>query len=1020
MNRSLFLKKIEEIDPKKEVVSIDLDNGLITYSNDIIQHRFINKITGDEELVRAFFVAKLVNILGYDKNNIELEKEYEAGRPKKIKPRIDILVKDKRRKKERTFLFVEVKAPDKFEHDKEYIRSQLFELGKLEDKKSPINYLVYCSADVELNNITEKNVIIDYLNYPDYYEWEEKGKLSLDELPKDYGEPRKVKFIRGVRELDTKVPKSKFDLIRKDLHDVLWGGGGTNYNEVFVNLVKIFLAKIYDENNTGDEKPYTFQIEYKGKTPETSSEVFTKINILYLDACKNYLGYGEDELRNEDLNEKTISANKVRYVVEQLQGISLTRNDINNNDVLGDFFESIVTEGFKQDKGQFFTHVNLVKFIIYSLGIDDFSINHINKYKSLPFIIDPACGSGTFLINAMKEITYNIKRKRISEISTSKDVQLFIQYKMPNIKENTWAWDYLYGIEHNPDLALSTKVNMVLHGDGSGNIFAKDALLPFGRYENRVKVSVLASSKIVHNYYDKELNEQFDFVISNPPFSIKLDNETKKTLPRTFIYASVGSSENLFIERWYQLLKENGKLGVVLPESIFDTAENQYIRIFLYKYFKIISVISLPSGKDGAFLPYTPIKTSLLFAQKKTRTEVLEWEKAWINSSNEYAKLKRRIKKISETRDDSKENKEIIKRYLKTYLGDDDKGLNVSELLEKHKEDIKEIDKNLEWWVFEEISKMFNYSIFVAHTKNIGYHRTKNREFKRENDLFIVDDKNYVSYDIDKPRTILDYIKGQKNINKPDKFYIKLSDISKSISLRFDHRFHRYKLFEEPHILLSYKKIPFLLREAILEIRNGKDVEREAYSVAANGAIIETDYKYITINNIKEDGFIIDDIINLISRRGEELRKYQLENNEVIITRSGTVGISKVFNMQNEEIIYIPSGYLIIVKVDENKIEPEFLEYFLNSKVMKLYFDIFGTGKTQKNISQQDIKRIPVPSLSREEQKQIIKNYRDALDRSKKIIMTKEREIEQIKNKLENVIQSRVLKEKINIEIEEL
>ncbi len=961
MNRDLFAAKIEEIDPKKTVVSIDLANNLITYSNDIVQHRAINKITGDEELVRAYFVVKLVNVLGYDKNNIELEKEYEAGRPKKIKPRIDILVKDIRGKKNKTFLFMEVKAPDKYEHDKEYIRSQLFELGKLEDKKSPINYLVYCSADIKDNQINESNIIIDYLTYPDYDDWEEKGKLALDELPKYYGEPRKVKFIRGIKDLDTKVPKSKFDLIRKDLHDVLWGGGGTNYNEVFINLVKIFLAKIYDENNTGNEEPYTFQIEYKGKTPESPKEVFIKINNLYLDGCRNYLGYSDDDLRNDGLNEKTISANKVRYVVEQLQSLSLTKNDINNNDVLGDFFESIVTEGFKQDKGQFFTHVNLVKFIIYSLGIDDFSINHVNKLKSLPFIIDPACGSGTFLINAMKEITYNIKCKRIAEISTAKDVQLFIQYKMPDVKENTWAWDYLYGVEHNPDLALSTKVNMVLYGDGSGNIFAKDALLPFDRYENKVKVSVLSNSKTIQNYYEKEVNEQFDFVISNPPFSIKLDNETKKTLPKTFHYADMGGSENLFIERWYQLLKENGKLGVVLPESIFDTGDNQYIRIFLYKYFKILSVISMPSGKDGAFLPYTPIKTSLLFAKKKTKTEVLEWEKEWRNSSNEYARLKRRVKKLSESKDDSKENKETIKKYLKIFFTHDDKGLSVPGLIEKHREDIKDIDKNADWWVFEEVSKKYDYKIFLAHTKNIGYHRTKNREFKRENDLFTVDGKGYISYDTQKPITILDYIRAQKHINDPNRFYINLSDICKSISLRLDHRFHRYKIFEEPIILSSYKEKPFLLREALLEIRNGKDVEREAYSVAANGTIIETDYKYITVNNIKEDGFTIEDIINLVARKGEELRKYQLEHNEVIITRSGTVGISQVFNLKNKDIIYIPSGYLIIVKVDENKIEPEFLEFFLNSKVMRKYFDIFGTGKTQKNISQQDIKRIPNP-----------------------------------------------------------
>jgi len=875
MNRAKFLEKIKALDPDGEIVSINLKNNSISYCDEITQHRVIERIAGDEEIVRAYFVVRLTRELGYDPKNIELEREYEAGRPKKIKPRIDLLVKDRRGRKEKTFLFVEIKAPDKYEHDKDFIRSQLFELGKLEDKTSPINFLVYCTADIKGGDIEEKNIIIDYTSYSDYDDWEEKGKLALDELPKDYGEPRKAKYVKGIKDLDTKVPKFKFDLIRKDLHDVLWGGGGTNYNDVFVNLVKIFLAKIYDENNTADKMPYAFQIEYRGKTPERAEEVFRKINKLYLDGCKNYLGMSEDELKNESLNKRTISPNKVRYVVEQLQGISLTKNESNNNDILGDFFESIVTEGFKQDKGQFFTHGNLVKFIIYALSIDDFAINQVNKYKSLPFICDPACGSGTFLIDAMKIITDTVKKRRSSELKTSNDVKLFINYKMPDFKENTWAWDYLYGVEINPDLSLATKVNMVLHGDGSGNIFAKDALLPFDRFENRVKVSLLAKSKSLQNYsYDKLLNEQFDFVMSNPPFSIKLDKETKRLLPKIFMYAERGSSENLFIERWYQLLKEGGQLGVVLPESVFDTGENQYMRLFIYKYFKVRYVISLPSGKNGAFLPYTPIKTSLLFLQKKTKSEVEEYERAWREAENTYSMLRRRIKKIITNPSNSKENIKFLKHYLKQYFDDEDKRLSIEKLIKKHKEDIDEIDKNHSWWAFNEVSKKFDYKIFIAHTKFLGYHRTKNREFKRENVLFSTDGDGRVIYDLSNPSRILDFIKSGKHVNDPDRFYINFSDISKSLFLRLDHRFYRYMFFEETKILSAYKKPPFLFRDAIVEIRNGKDVERDFYSVDASGGTLETNYKYLSVNNIKPEGFSINEVINLISKAGEELNKY--------------------------------------------------------------------------------------------------------------------------------------------------
>jgi len=77
---------------------------------------------------------------------------------------------------------------------------------------------------------------------------------------------------------------------------------------------------------------------------------------------------------------------------------------------------------------------------------------------------------------------------------------------------------------------------------------------------------------------------------------------------------------------------------VVLPDSVFDTNENLYIRLFLYRLFFIKGVVSLP---QISFQPYTPTKTSLLFAMKKTAAEVAEWDAAWREATNEYAKLRK-------------------------------------------------------------------------------------------------------------------------------------------------------------------------------------------------------------------------------------------------------------------------------------------------------------------------------------------------------------------------------------------
>src|SRR4051794_19746141 len=172
---------------------------------------------------------------------------------------------------------------------------------------------------------------------------------------------------------------------------------------------------------------------------------------------------------------------------------------------------------------------------------------------------------------------------------------------------------------------------MILHGDGSTNIFVKDGLLPFSYYD-KAEPNFLKSHEKDRSYFNKEINGKFDVVVSNPPFSVNLDNETKRHLKDEFIFGDKRNSENLFIERWYQLLKPNGRLGVVLPESVFDTTENKHIRLFIFKYFEVKAIVSLP---QLAFQPFTSTKTSLLFARKKTKSEIEEWDRIWSEYSKE-------------------------------------------------------------------------------------------------------------------------------------------------------------------------------------------------------------------------------------------------------------------------------------------------------------------------------------------------------------------------------------------------
>lgn len=772
---------------KIKVVEIyDFEHNKVKYSEKIKGWK-IEKFRGDEEVVRAFVLAKLVNELGYKPENIELEKQYDIGRPKVNKPRIDIIVRDENGD---AFLYIELKSPQDYEKDKdEVIEKQLFNLASQEKGQGKnVKYLVLYTFELNEAEVKDKCILIDYENFTSYDSWKEIRDFA-DELPERYGKAQKEPYVKnGKKDLGTNFTHEQLDGLRKNLHNVLWGGGGTDDNDVFSSLVNIILAKIQDESEKKSGKQYDFQIRaFKdGESFESNEQLFERINELYRRALKQRLNITDEEKLKKSfvIDENKFSLTKLKYTVAQLEGYSFVdgKNSFDGKDILGDFFEGIIREGFKQSKGQFFTHIHIVKFLLWGLQLDKLAIERVNKNLEIPYLIDPSAGSGTFLIEYMKFITENLKRRFKDKLDETRDVEdKFQHWFMPDHRENKWAKDYIYGIEINFNLGTATKVNMILHGDGSTNIFVKDGLLPFRFYDKETAPNFLKQYETDKVYFDKEVNGQFDCIITNPPFSVDLDNETKKNVKREFIFGDKKNSENLFVERWYQLLKPNGRFGAVLPESVFDTSENKYIRLFIYKYFKVKAVVSLP---QLTFEPFTSTKTSLLFAQKKTKAEIDEWNTLWSKYSNEWSILKTRCenllavyldgkdrKKLPSIKDLTEmEEKEILARMLKDYLEEGDKKLSPYELVGKYHDELKELCKHDNdtkdvfgfintWWVFGEIAKDLNYKIFMVEVENVGYKRTKRGEKPMPNELYRVGDKGEILVNDGVKETALDYLR---------------------------------------------------------------------------------------------------------------------------------------------------------------------------------------------------------------------------------------------------------------------
>lgn len=656
--QSLYQAIISDPQCSKVIEKIDSpdNSGRICYNREIIRidskaPGFVNGCSAltDEELVRAYLICRLGSKYAYpiSKRILDIERSYKTvGRKVEGKGgRVDLLLRQPHDNPFGgiPFLFIECKAPKKYDNDLREIDGQLFRLSRLEE---PIpRYLVYFTAEPRSGKIFERVILVDTNTFKTFDAWDKAGQPIFDTIPKSYGYAARRPFANvsveteAQRPLDSGANREILNRIKSEIHDVIWGGGGTNNNEVFACITRLVLCKIFDEKETNLGEDYSFQRFGTAEIPESSEELVGRLNQLYKQAEDAYLAL-PTPIEGPAFDSARISSEKLAYVVGRIEGISLTENDY-PGDLLGEFFEQIVAQDFTQTKGQFFTPMKIVQFMLSLACIEQRAYDFLSNERDslgrprLPFVIDPSCGSGTFLIEYMKRVTKSLASSaKVSDLS--RRVQEYHQYWFGTGSGNSWAKDHLFGIESNYDLGISAKVNMVLHGDGSMNTWIKSGLLPFDQYSIQARHSLL-SQTLNSSYpgYAQTLNEQFDVVFSNPPFSVKLSKEEKKVLSATFKHKS--PIETTFLERWFQLLREDGIFCCILPEAILDTSSNKSIRLFLLKHFQILSVVSLPYD---AFRPFTSTKTSIVLARKRKTVEVAEWESAYSALGPSANKLK--------------------------------------------------------------------------------------------------------------------------------------------------------------------------------------------------------------------------------------------------------------------------------------------------------------------------------------------------------------------------------------------
>ena len=519
--------------------------------------------TPEERNATQPFSKILVEDYDYPKDCIQTRPQYRVReRPSSETGSypVDIAVfSSKNKKDEELQIIIECKEPDK--------KSGIKQLK---------DYLKFSDAYIGIWFNGEEKIIIKK-TYKD-------GKVFYDEItafPK-YGE--RIEDIGNFLRKDLKPAinlKTLFKTIRNYLAPNVVGA--TRDEILAQQMINIIFCKIYDERFTKSDSAVQFRVGVN----EEVEHVKNRILNLFDKVLKRY----DDVV---DLNDKIdLDANSLAHVVAELQRFSLSDS---SRDAISDAFEIFIGPSLKGGQGQFFTPRNVIKMIIEIINPSDEES-----------ILDPACGSGGFLVEALR-FQWNKLEENAYKLDWP-DEQIEAEKQKIAIKN-------IRGIDKDRFLSKVAKAYMALLGDGRSGVFCENSLERYSQWQSKTKLEIQA--------------EKFDVVITNPPFGSKMKISNKEILSQfdfghkwkknkleKFEKGKLKKDEVpqiLFIERCLDFLKEGGKLGIVLPDGIFGNDKLSYIRDYLLEKARILAIIDIPIE---TFAPHTSTKTSILILKKE-------------------------------------------------------------------------------------------------------------------------------------------------------------------------------------------------------------------------------------------------------------------------------------------------------------------------------------------------------------------------------------------------------------------
>ncbi|MEM1684803.1 MAG: N-6 DNA methylase [Nanopusillaceae archaeon] len=536
-----------------------------------------------EELVRQEFIRRLIEEWGYPKEHIDVEVPIVSGHgeikdvesPHKPK-RADIVVYHNASKAaDDIYIVVEVKKKRK-------------EAGEQQAKS--------------YGNASTAEVVV-WHNGEETRFWQRKRKPSgwIERLwlPR-YGQTYDDKLLRK----GDLIPARNLSGVFQRVHNKLYATGkSANKVKLFYQIVYLLFAKIEDELSEKEECDFVLypseeEAIREGKEPAAFQ---SRINNLFERAKKRK----QFKEVFDDGDAISLEVRQIADVVSELEQFALL-----GSDAKGEAFQAFLSAHFRGESGQFFTPDPVKKMVVEML-----------RPPLDGVVLDPACGSGGFLIFTLQYWKDLIKKKyKLTEGdgTPTPDAKLTReQLDLVTSVLKLHAKDYIRGVDFDNDLTKLSKMYMVLVDDGHTGIFTADALQPMPDLESATKGEVKEGSARI--------------ILTNPPFGTKGKVTTKAVLReydlaykwkrtdggsyiRTNDLMDGVPPDILFVERVYQLLEPGGIASIVLPLGDLTNANTAHVRFWLKERAQVLGVIKLP---DYTFVPYgAGVSSAILIFRK--------------------------------------------------------------------------------------------------------------------------------------------------------------------------------------------------------------------------------------------------------------------------------------------------------------------------------------------------------------------------------------------------------------------